>query len=92
MMVRAASAPAFGHPLAEDATESTARIAIYGLEYICFTVLEVSKPSSQGPVQILTDGFETSPICTSGLTADRVFEFGHAFLSRSFHTPFKMIP
>jgi hypothetical protein len=43
MMIRAASAPAFGHPFAQDATQSTARIAIHGLEYICFTVFEVSK-------------------------------------------------
>ena len=82
----------FGHPFAEDATQSTARASRRRTRRHLLYCVEVSKPASQGPVQILTDGFETSPIRSSGLLSDCVFEFVHAFLSRPFHTPFKMIP
>ena len=90
-MITSSSAPLLLVSLSEDAAQSSAHVGVDVRKDICFTVLEVPKPSSQGPAQILADGSHASTFCTPGLLANRLFEFIHAFLARPFHSPFKMI-
>ena len=90
-MIVSASAPFLLVALSQDAAQSSAHIGVDIFKDICFAVLEVPKPSSQGPAQITADCSHTSTFRTPGLLANILFEFIHAFLARPFHSPFKMI-
>src|SRR6516162_6987341 len=90
-MIASASAPFLLVSLSQDAAQSAAHVGVDAPKDICFAVLEVPKPSSQGPAQILADRSHASTIRTPGLLANRLFEFVHAFLARPFHSALKMI-
>ena len=83
-MIASASTPFLFVSLSQDAAQSSAHVGVDALKDICFAVLEVPKPSLQGPAQILADRSHTSTIRTPGLLANPLFEFIHAFLRGHF--------
>src|ERR1700757_1007611 len=90
-MIASAPAAFLVVSLSEDAAQSAAHVAVDAAKDICFAVLEIPKPSSQGSAQILADCSHASTFRTPGLLANALFEFVHAFLARPFHSPFKVI-
>src|ERR1700694_1331872 len=90
-MIVSACASFLALALFKDAAQSTTCVSGDGSKDIAFAVLEVLKPSSQSPAQILADRSHAPSVRTSGLGANPIFEFFHAFLARPFHFPFKMI-
>src|SRR5262249_49129212 len=56
----------------QDAAQPSAHVGVDGSKDICFAVLEVPKPSSQGPAQIPSDRSHASTLRTPGLLANRL--------------------
>ena len=83
-MIASASAPFLLVSLSQDAAQSAAHVGVDAPKDICFAVLEVPKPSSHGPAQILADGSHASTFRTPGLLANRLLEYYPCFSCVSF--------
>ncbi len=90
-MIASATVSFFAHPLTQDTAQTAPGVFVDGSEDRAFTVLEVLEPAAQAFIEIRADGLQTTALAATGLFPDCVLQFIHAFLSRPFHVPLKMV-
>ena len=75
----------------EYAAKAHAYPGVQRLEGIPTAVLEIFKPTPEGPIDVQDNREETMAISTPGLVTDRVFEFLLALSPGPAHAPLKVI-
>jgi hypothetical protein len=76
---------------AQDAAQAHPYPLVQGHKGGAMTMLEIPKPSLQGPAQVRHDGGQALPVGAPPLGANRVIELLQAFRTWPARTPFEMV-